>query len=98
LPIVSNRLILQKKGEARAMSETVKITPRNQITLPATVGKSRGAAPGIRADFIRTAAGKNPGDFSDHLIGTINKHHGCRTTLTFDKAAAQSPQFSELQR
>lgn len=39
-----------------------------------------------------------PGDFSDHLIGTINEQSGCRTTLTFDKAAARSPQFSELQR
>lgn len=38
------------------------------------------------------------GDFSDHLIGTINEQSGCRTTLTFDKAAARSPQFSELQR
>ena len=39
-----------------------------------------------------------PGDFSDHLIGEINKQNGCRTTLTFDKAASRSPQFSELQR
>jgi predicted nucleic-acid-binding protein len=39
-----------------------------------------------------------PGDFSDHLIGTINQQNGCRTTLTFDKTAARSPQFSELQR
>lgn len=39
-----------------------------------------------------------PGDFSDHLIGTINKQNGCRTTMTFDRAAARSPQFSELQR
>jgi predicted nucleic-acid-binding protein len=38
------------------------------------------------------------GDFSDHLIGEINKQNGCRTTLTFDKAASRSPQFSELQR
>jgi predicted nucleic-acid-binding protein len=39
-----------------------------------------------------------PGDFSDHLIGEINKHNGCRTTLTFDRAAAKSPNFSALQR
>ena len=39
-----------------------------------------------------------PGDLSDHLIGTINEQSGCRTTLTFDKAAARTPQFSELQR
>lgn len=41
---------------------------------------------------------EHPGDFSDHLIGTINEQSGCRTTLTFDKAVARSPQFSELQR
>ncbi|MGG7578703.1 PIN domain-containing protein [Rhizobium sp. Nf11,1] len=39
-----------------------------------------------------------PGDFSDHLIGEINRRNGCRTTLTFDKAASKSPNFSELQR
>ena len=39
-----------------------------------------------------------PGDFSDHLIGQINNQNGCRTTFTFDKAAARSPNFSELQR
>ena len=39
-----------------------------------------------------------PGDFSDHLIGTINRHNGCRTTYTFDKAASKSPNFSELTR
>ena len=39
-----------------------------------------------------------PADFSDQSIGTINKHNGCRTTLTFDRAAARSLQFSELQR
>ncbi|TAU84987.1 PIN domain-containing protein [Rhizobium leguminosarum] len=39
-----------------------------------------------------------PGDFSDHLIGEINKRNGCRTTLTFDRAASKSPNFSELQR
>ncbi|QRM44492.1 type II toxin-antitoxin system VapC family toxin [Rhizobium sp. BG4] len=39
-----------------------------------------------------------PGGFSDHLLGEINKRNGCRTTLTFDKAAAKSPHFSELKR
>jgi predicted nucleic-acid-binding protein len=38
------------------------------------------------------------GDFSDHLIGEINRQNGCRTTFTFDRAAARSPNFSELQR
>lgn len=39
-----------------------------------------------------------PGDFSDHLIGEVNRQNGCRTTMTFDKAASKSPNFSELQR
>jgi predicted nucleic-acid-binding protein len=39
-----------------------------------------------------------PGDFSDHLIGEINRQHGCSTTFTFDKAASKSPNFSELTR
>lgn len=39
-----------------------------------------------------------PGDFSDHLIGEVNTRNGCRTTLTFDKAAAKSEHFTELTR
>ena len=37
-----------------------------------------------------------PGDFADHLIGAVNAAEGCRTTWTFDQAAAQSPHFSLL--
>jgi predicted nucleic-acid-binding protein len=40
---------------------------------------------------------KNPGGFADHLIGEINRHAGCTTTLTFDRAAARSPAFTGLQ-
>jgi predicted nucleic-acid-binding protein len=39
-----------------------------------------------------------PGDFPDHLIGETNRQNGCRTTMTFDKAASKFPQFSVLQR
>lgn len=42
--------------------------------------------------------GQHPGDFADHLIGEINSRNGCRTTYTFDRAAARSPLFSELSR
>jgi len=38
----------------------------------------------------------HPGDFADHLIGETNRQTGCETTFTFDKAAAKSPNFSEL--
>ncbi|OLP62343.1 hypothetical protein BJF93_23585 [Xaviernesmea oryzae] len=40
----------------------------------------------------------SPGGFADHLIGEINRRSGCRTTLTFDRAAAKSPYFTELGR
>ncbi len=43
-----------------------------------------------------SAYGGQPGDFPDHLIGEINRRHGCRTTITFDRAAALSPHFTEL--
>ena len=32
----------------------------------------------------------------DHLIGALNIAAGCRSTLTFDKAAAKSPHFTQL--
>jgi predicted nucleic-acid-binding protein len=32
-------------------------------------------------------------DFSDALIGEINKHSGCTNTLTFDKAAITADNF-----
>lgn len=35
-------------------------------------------------------------DFSDHLIAALNRAAGCRTTLTFDKTAAKSPDFTLL--
>ncbi|KQP50927.1 hypothetical protein ASG40_13510 [Methylobacterium sp. Leaf399] len=47
------------------------------------------------ADAIaRFAAGG--GGFSDHLIGAINRHGGCDTTLTFDRKAVQAADFTRL--
>ena len=37
------------------------------------------------------------GGFTDHLIGALNRGAGCTTTLTFDRAAAKSAAFTELQ-
>jgi len=34
---------------------------------------------------------------SDLLIGLVGREHGCTTTLTFDKKAARSPLFTELE-
>lgn len=55
----------------------------------------------LDADTVSSALNSflnHPGDFSDHLIGEVNRQNGCRTTMTFDKAASKSPNFSELQR
>lgn len=43
------------------------------------------------ASFVR-----HPGGFADHLIGKINRDAGCRTTMTFDRAASRSPDFTPL--
>ena len=35
-------------------------------------------------------------DFTDHLVAALNRASGCTTTLTFDKTAAKSPDFTLL--
>lgn len=39
---------------------------------------------------------RHAGQFSDHLLGVIGKHHGATTTYTFDKAVAKLPNFTLL--
>ena len=46
-------------------------------------------------DFV-VGAQDNSYDLSDLLIGQIGCYSGCETTLTFDKKAAKSPQFTNL--
>lgn len=46
-------------------------------------------------DFV-VGAQDNNYDLSDLLIGQIGLYSGCKTTLTFDKKAAKSPQFTNL--
>ena len=36
------------------------------------------------------------GDFSDHLIGEISRHAGCRDTVTFDRDLRQVTGFSVI--
>ena len=35
-------------------------------------------------------------DFADHFIASINVHHGCKFTATFDKKAARVEHFRQL--
>ena len=46
-------------------------------------------------DFV-VGAQDNNYDLSDLLIGQIGLFSGCNTTLTFDKKAAKSPQFTNV--
>jgi predicted nucleic-acid-binding protein len=39
---------------------------------------------------------KHAGQFSDHLIGAVNRNEGGMTTYTFDKAVAKLPNFTLL--
>lgn len=47
------------------------------------------------------AAGKSfaagPAQFGDYLIGEINSHAGCSTTLTFDHEASKAKTFTKLE-
>ena len=42
--------------------------------------------------FSRT----EPGDFTDHLIGQLNRERGCRFTVTFDRDLRRASDFSML--
>jgi len=39
---------------------------------------------------------KIPAQFADHLLGAVARRAGCTTTFTFDRVAAQSPNFTLL--
>ncbi len=43
-----------------------------------------------------TAYADSRADFTDHLIAALNRAAGCTTTLTFDKTAAKSKNFTLL--
>jgi len=36
------------------------------------------------------------GDIADHLLGLVNLAEGCSTTRTFDRDAAEFPEFTLL--
>lgn len=42
------------------------------------------------------AFAEGPGDFADYLIGERNRRAGCKTTMTFDRALAESSLFEAL--
>ena len=50
-------------------------------------------------DAVRTALKEyetGRADFSHYLIGSLNKKHGCETTVTFDKKAASYATFTRI--
>ena len=49
--------------------------------------------------LVRTAAAQfrcGTADFTDYLLGGLNRSSGCRATLTFDLAAGDSDLFEVL--
>jgi predicted nucleic-acid-binding protein len=38
----------------------------------------------------------NQADFADHLLSRINRSRACTTTMTFDRQASKSPEFTLL--
>ena len=60
------------------------------------------AAPGVKVeapaavDDALAGFRAGGGGFVDHLIGALNRRAGCTTTLTFDRAARRSPDFSAV--
>jgi len=51
------------------------------------------------ADAVRRALQSfrtEPGDFTDHLIGQLNRERGCRFTVTFDRGLRRASDFSML--
>lgn len=52
-------------------------------------------SPGRVAEALAGFRQGGPG-FTDHLIGVVNRDHGCRTTLTLDRTAARHPLFTPL--
>jgi predicted nucleic-acid-binding protein len=50
-------------------------------------------------DVVASALGafeKGSAGINDHLIAALNRAAGCSTTLTIDKTAAKSPDFTLL--
>ena len=53
----------------------------------------------IETDIAREAvhrAREVGGDIPDHMIALLNRGHGCDVTYTFDRDAAESPDFALL--
>jgi predicted nucleic-acid-binding protein len=51
------------------------------------------------SDVVREAlesCRKGPGDFTDHLIASLNATRGCRETVTFDRVLRRAPGFRVL--
>lgn len=64
---------------------------RRLLVHPHVVMADRGGVAQALTAFELGGAG-----FVDHLIGALNTAAGCRTTLTFDKGAAKTPDFTQL--
>ena len=90
--VLAEAIWVLRRGAKLSRKETVSILERLLMT-----GNVEFQAPEIVEAAVKHLSAL-PGDFADHLIGEINKQHGCITTFTFDKIASKSPNFSDLTR
>lgn len=97
-PLFINEIVVVEiawvlKQRAKLSKDQIVVVVERLLNLTKAVVKDRDILIAALHRYARL-----PGDFPDHLIGEINARNGCRTTLTFDKAAAKSEYFTELTR
>jgi predicted nucleic-acid-binding protein len=95
-PLFVNSVVLAEtvwvlRRRAKLRQEEVANVVDGLINAPTVRLQQPDAVADALASFL-----KHSGGFADHLIGEINRHAGCKTTLTFDKAASKSPLFAAI--
>lgn len=79
------------------MGETVRIKAGTTM-VAGWVSKALGLKDGRSAVAPLSSHDDDACNFADRPSGDIDSRNGCRTSHTFDRAAARSPLFSELSR
>jgi predicted nucleic-acid-binding protein len=72
---------------------------RDQLTLVVTRLSEHPKMQLLDSDIARDAVHREReigGDIADHIIALLNRAHGCEVTYTFDRDAANTPDFALL--
>lgn len=89
--VVLAELVWLAVGTRKLDRAEVALMIRSLLDNPSVELAQRAAVSDALTAFERGGAG-----FADHLIAALNRAAGCSTTLTFDKTAANSPDFTLL--